>query len=944
MSNNTIEDYSVSLVSGGKLATPFPLNVSDEDSEYSSRYDLLSSTFAFYNDSERDYSVVPFNNMLRIYCINTRQCVKSIKFNNNRTLEHELLSKDDVFLKSRIISSAVISMDNSKFIELVLKNLKIIYIPLDRRIDYESELKVVQLTTEGVEDMDADSLALTQVLNDNVMLAEDFNSLYILTKSNDSDRNTLMIRKKFEKESLINYSWSMNKSNILIITKCDEEEENTKKKKSKHKSKKNVSSNRSSYKKINALVFVTNQTDISTPTLDFSDIDINTSDSISKNAKLITQSTISNDLSKIALGFASGVIQLLTLHTSTNETTAQFLKWHCDSVLALSFNNNSTQLFSGGWEKVFVYWDITQGNIKKNFIPRLNGVVVSIMEPSFKENYIAVLLQHVDNITNMDLEWLLLNKSDFKSKLNVNGPLINFENNYLIKNLKKENIRPKSAIKQKIHFPSSNGSAGFHDITIRSFCNSVSSPEILYFPHCNGINSYDLNKNESLKYIQLSKSVDMGKIRMEHENIIEPEILKIENFQIQYKSKTSEILVTVEALRSKQSGVFTNSNNKQDNEISYTLKFWRKHHISLSNIDSEASEWILQTMIISPHGVEDNQLLGDIGILDIHISGNDSDDLKKRHVFTTDSHGGIKKWAIIEIPENDDECWKFGLVNYKPGNNNLQIENNFVIESMDKSLILQSLGNRLYFLDAINLNENLKYLQLDSNIQTISLNKVNGNIVIMTKIGVLTYDLTKDENLNGFDLYEDLQKSINGSGKDKDSKSGKSELELYNMKRLLDINPLTGDIVIAINDLSGSTSKILFFDKELNKLMLEKKHDSWIACLRWNKKNNFNFIDINSRIGLISNNNSSNISRNTIIQEDQLLAPLNGTLTSSNEKVETISNKNNDAKDIDMIMDSDNTNDSKTKLNNHTFLPLFNSVNSSTMVDTVFDTVLKMLQ
>lgn len=182
----------------------------------------------------------------------------------------------------------------------------------------------------------------------------------------------------------------------------------------------------------------------------FENIEINTSDSISKNSKIITQSTVSNDLSKLAIGFASGVIQLISLNQTDSSTITQFLKWHCDSVLSLAFNASSSQLYSGGWEKVFVYWDLSQGSIKKNFIPRLNGVIVSINEPEFKENYISVLLQHVDNMTNMDLEFLLLNKSDFKSKLNVNGPLINFESDYLIKNLKGENIRPKVPSNQRI--------------------------------------------------------------------------------------------------------------------------------------------------------------------------------------------------------------------------------------------------------------------------------------------------------------------------------------------------------------------------------------------------------------------------------------------------------------------------------------------------------------
>lgn len=930
--SSSIENYSVSLVSGGKLQTPFIYN--HNDIEYTSKYDLLNNSFNFYTDSDRDYSIIPFNNMIRLYCINTRQCMKTIKFNNNKVLEQIFLNSS--FVENTIIYSNVINIDQINFIELVSKNGKIVYVPLDRRIDYDTDIKALDI--EFINN-DNKNLLITQVLNDNIVLLEDDSksNFYIGTRINEEDSVKIVIKKTIAKEQLITYSWSNNKSNLLIIKKS---ENDIKRQKESKKSKKNNS--QATYNTVDCSIFTTNQIDIEEPILDFTDIEINTSDSISKNSKIITQSTISNDLSKLAIGFASGVIQLISLSQADSTTTTQFLKWHCDSVLSLSFNSNSTQLFSGGWEKVFVYWDLSQGSIKKNFIPRLNGVIVSIVEPDFKENYISVLLQHVDNLTNMDLEFLLLNKSDFKSKLSVNGPLINFESDYLIKNLKGENIRPRSAIKQKT---STNANGYNNDITIRSFTNSISSPEILYFPHCNGINTYDLNKNESLKYIQLSKSVEIGKIRNEHEDIIEPEILKIENFQIEHNNIKYEFLITLESLKSQQNSVFANTQKKANNEISYTLKFWKK------SINTESNDWILQTKIISPHGVENNQLLGDIEIVDIHISSTNSNSHLNKHIFTTDKYGGVKKWAVLEIPNNvidDNLCWKFGLINYKSSNNNLITENNFVIESLDKSLVLQSLGDRLYFLDAINMNSILKFLQLDSNIQTMQLNKVNGNIVIMTKIGLLTYDLIKNEITNGFDMYDEFKKSLisQDSTTSNTNKSLvlKNGLELKNMKRLISINPLTGDITLVVNNILSRKSMIYFFDKDLNNIILKKEHDSWISCMKWNNFNNFNFIDINSRIGIISDNISNSNNNGVVIkQEDDydLLKPLN-TANTVTEFVSDTNKKNK--KELEMIIDTDTVLDSRMRLNNHTFLPLFNSVNSNTMVDTVFDTVLKMLK
>ena len=342
--SSSIENYSVSLVSGGKLQTPFIYN--HNDIEYTSKYDLLNNSFNFYTDSDRDYSIIPFNNMIRLYCINTRQCMKTIKFNNNKVLEQIFLNSS--FVENTIIYSNVINIDQINFIELVSKNGKIVYVPLDRRIDYDTDIKALDI--EFINN-DNKNLLITQVLNNNIVLLEDDSksNFYIGTRINEEDSVKIVIKKTIAKEQLITYSWSNNKSNLLIIKKS---ENDIKRQKESKKSKKNNS--QATYNTVDCSIFTTNQIDIEEPILDFTDIEINTSDSISKNSKIITQSTISNDLSKLAIGFASGVIQLISLSQADSTTTTQFLKWHCDSVLSLSFNSNSTQLSSGGWEKVFV--------------------------------------------------------------------------------------------------------------------------------------------------------------------------------------------------------------------------------------------------------------------------------------------------------------------------------------------------------------------------------------------------------------------------------------------------------------------------------------------------------------------------------------------------------------------------------------------------------------
>lgn len=218
----------------------------------------------------------------------------------------------------------------------------------------------------------------------------------------------------------------------------------------------------------------------------------------------------------------------------------------------------------------------------------------------------------------------------------------------------------------------------------------------------------------------------------------------------------------------------------------------------------------------------------------------------------------------------------------------------------------------------------------------------------MTKIGLLTYDLIKNEITNGFDMYDEFKKSLisQDSTTSNTNKSLvlKNGLELKNMKRLISINPLTGDITLVVNNILSRKSMIYFFDKDLNNIILKKEHDSWISCMKCNNFNNFNFIDINSRIGIISDNISNSNNNGVVIkQEDDydLLKPLN-TANTVTEFVSDTNKKNK--KELEMIIDTDTVLDSRMRLNNHTFLPLFNSVNSNTMVDTVFDTVLKMLK
>ena len=74
------QKYKLSVVSGGKPVLPRSANKSS-----------CNKGIACLTHDELNY-IVPFNNQIKVYSIETRQCVKTLKFANNQCLSEVFVS------------------------------------------------------------------------------------------------------------------------------------------------------------------------------------------------------------------------------------------------------------------------------------------------------------------------------------------------------------------------------------------------------------------------------------------------------------------------------------------------------------------------------------------------------------------------------------------------------------------------------------------------------------------------------------------------------------------------------------------------------------------------------------------------------------------------------------------------------------------------------------
>ncbi|CCE64025.1 hypothetical protein TPHA_0G01890 [Tetrapisispora phaffii CBS 4417] len=890
MSSNVYQQYKLSVVSGGKPIVPHIFNSS------SSKKSVTCLTH-----NELDY-IVPFNNQIKIYSIETRQCIKNLKFANNETLSQIFSGQDDNFvvdikLNNLLKNQTENSIDESNKIITIFSNHGYIF-----AVNYKGKMiekpENIKLSLE--EDEEVYKVFHNSTTNEYKLLTTKINNgkssnySYRFYKFTVGDKeNPITLERTYD--DVILSAFSKNDKYLTLL----------------------------SFESESKKTFIVKSIFDDKVDIKFKQIDlVNASkDTSSANSKYISTMALDNSCTKLALGFASGVINVVNLF----DLTSTLLKWHIDTVLSLCFNSDATYLISGGWEKVISFWQLTTNN--QQFLPRLNGVVIDC-DILGNDKYYSLALQMADNISNSDFQLLLLNATDLQSKLAVNGPLPTF--NSPVKNT----VHPLSAIKSRASTTISNSSVSKkkfrkkllkskkQDYTNVATINPVSKQ--LFFPHTSAVQIYDFYKNEQVAYQYLAQGVNtaMGKVRYEL-NIKDPVINDIKFTQNGKWMLTYEVAFPPEDLLSSK-------------DLTYCLKFWTKN-------DTEA-EWRLVTKVLNPHGL--NAPITKIIQAPATVNNSEA-------CITSDNNGGLKYWAY----DNHEKNWclkNVALPFYNNYSNSVSLA-----WSQDGSLIFHGFEDKFTIidfetfkkLDQVSQNENDRFtteMNLDSEIQSIKV--VNeSTVIIATQTAFSSFDLLKGVFVNSFDIYPFTQGVY---------KNG-------HLDRLISCDEESGKIAIAINEHTpdnGSSdinykSRIIIFNSDLSEKTGIFTHNNYVSWLSWNYDTDFIFLDIGCKLGMVGTTvnsemldevNNEKASRTSVNDNNfsvrlSKLTSLKNSLNAGQDKYKKESSAIEvDMDDEDSKLEFINGDNKEGIINMSSFTSMFDNIQNIQM-ETLFDRVMKVI-
>ncbi|CCH43837.1 putative WD repeat-containing protein [Wickerhamomyces ciferrii] len=595
----------------------------------------------------------------------------------------------------------------------------------------------------------------------------------------------------------------------------------------------------------------------------------------------ITSLAISND-STIAVGTSSGVIHLIYENSTS---TTRILKWHIDQVLSLSFHSDSNYLISGGLERVLVFWQLDTE--KQQFLPRLNGDIISI-NSSFDE-YISLTLKLDEQNNSKNYEILLLSSLDLKSRLSINGPRQEFNSDLnnvkkLIKSMSKSSKIDISKLK--------------YDFT--SFIKIHPITKQIYIINGYNLQIFDFFKNEQISIQKISESLQIGKVRSEHK-ILDPSITKFEF------TNDGKWMATIEEHHHGEI-----DNLLSQNDLTYILKIWKFVESTTKNPQSTpttSQSWELVTKIINPHGQH---------VPIISLISAPSSYFQGIGFLTADNNGGVRLWRSNSVNGSNDG---WSLRKLKPSSN--VFSNSVSLTwSKDSSLIFLGFEDEIISIDT-NTFEEIENPEINNKLQNIagsrikSLDIVDNNLIILSKTSIKSINLL---NLKENDLVLSVNQPKHG-------------------ENLITINHIKNLIAIAVNYFNPQTNKLnskVFVFKPTSKTpIFIGDHDDYITSINWNFENDFIFIDIKSKIGLISNskiNNIDNESAPTIMDYAQEMSILLNNAQSSSEIYKT----------QDEVDDSQEINGQTKSLDINSFNNLYENLNSI-QLDTLFERVMQVI-
>lgn len=864
------QKYKLSVVSGGKPIIPRSSNVSSSDKSVS----CLTSDLLNY--------IVPFNNQIKIYSVETRQCVKTLKYSNNGTLStifnNEEVYATDILLGDVLSTKAEDQEQNkNKNITVFTNNGHIVV------LNYNGKLSETLFNTKLEIGEDETIFKVFQYENDfkilTTMQSETNASLFtykLYTFRQSQSNSELELQETIE--NVILSTWSQNDKYLALLNESD------------NKKQFNIQS-----------LF---DDSVKNTFLQSSIVSSNTNNA-SANARYVSSMALDNNCSQLALGFASGVINVVSI----TDLQGRLLKWHIDSVLSLCFTQDGSYLLSGGWEKVVSFWQLSTN--MQQFLPRLNGVMIDCQSLG-NDKYYALALQMTENNSNSDFQLLLLNSADLNSRLSINGPLPVF--NSTVKNT----IQPLSAVATRSSTTVHNAilskkklkkkllKSKKQDYTACVEINPVSKQ--LFFPHMSAMQVYDFYRNEQVSYQYLAFGVNnsMGKVRFEL-NIKDPIIVNIKF------TKNGKWMITYEV-------EFPPDELLSSKDLVHNLKFWTK--------DDSESDWTLMTKVLNPHGPNSPITK----ILPSPISINNSEGC-----ITADNNGGLKYWSFEEHEKN----WcltKLSLPNFNHFSNSVSLA-----WSQDGSLIFHGFDDKLTILDFDTFKkfepkgseETISEFTLDSEIQTIKIVK-DSSLIIATHTTLCCLDLLKGRIVNSFDIYPYV-KGIYRNG---------------HLDRLISCDERTGKIALVINqqlkneennDSAMYKARILVFNSDLSEKMGSFVHNEYISWIGWNYDTDFIFLDTECKLGIVGT--TVNTEMLDEVNSDGLLDGLANTndFVDQLKKLTSSKDSNVDQEDEeDIALEFINGNKSDKTINMNSFTSMFENIQNVQM-DTLFDRVMRVI-
>lgn len=310
-----------------------------------------TSSFPAVSSADGKHSIVLLSRQIRVYFLQTRQCIRSIDI--------DLLE---------VVSVSLDPGNNSQIACFTKKD--VFYVAWQEKLN---DPVVAKLTMEPPVDGLIDVFKSTETAY--YALAEVDSLLSVVAV----DRETAKTVTLFEFEGAHTYAVSRNGQNLVVVLES-----------------------------LQTLLFdltcVISNPKATRSALSFQQSVLNTKEAFPFPHKSVSAVAVSNS-GIIALGTFQGPITVLYAGASSG-TPKGFLRWHVDEVKSVEFSIDENYLVSGGTEKVLVFWHLVLD--RAQFLPRLSGPIERIFADANRPDHYSVALKVSEDSKKADVHELVV--------------------------------------------------------------------------------------------------------------------------------------------------------------------------------------------------------------------------------------------------------------------------------------------------------------------------------------------------------------------------------------------------------------------------------------------------------------------------------------------------------------------------------------------------------